>query len=84
MKDLIIKKRLFKLFSIEDLQQVSYLDGSLLFHFSNSNIGFIALNKNCTNAYLSKKAKTYQRKGKLIKNKFNSTKSVDFIKRTDK
>ena len=39
---------LFILFGIEDLQQASYSYGSLLFYFSNSDIGFIALNKNWT------------------------------------
>ena len=45
---------LVKLLEIEDLQQASYLDGSLFFHLSNSDIGFKALNRSCTNAYLSK------------------------------
>ena len=60
-------------------------NSSLFFYFSNSdNIklnhnGFNALKRSCPKAYPHKKQKHIKKK--LMKNKFDPTKSVHFIKR---
>ena len=60
---------LVKLLGIEELYQASYSGGALFFHFSNSGIGFNALDKSWAKAYPSKKQK--HKKKKKMKNKFN-------------
>ena len=73
------RKLLIKLLEVEDLQQASYSDGWLFFHFSNSNVGFNELTKVLRN--LDKEQKYI--KVILIKNKFNPIKSAHFIKGND-
>lgn len=58
---------LAKLLGVE-LQQASYADGSLFFHFSYSNISFNALNRSYVKPYPSKGQKYIKEKRKPIKN----------------
>ena len=47
---------------VEDLPQASYSDGSLFFHFSNSDIGFNRLNRSCAEAHPIKEQKYIKEK----------------------
>ena len=49
-KKVEVDSLLVKLLGTEDLQQASYLDASLFFHLSNSDIGFKALSRSCIKA----------------------------------
>ena len=62
VKKMKVDSPLVKLLGVEDLQQASYSDSSLFFHFSNSDIGFNALSGSYSKAYPSKEQKYIKKK----------------------
>ena len=62
VKKMEVDSLLVILLGVEDFSQAAYSDGSLFFHFSNSDIGFNGLNRSCAEAHPIKEQKYIKEK----------------------